>query len=213
MKMMIWDWNGTLLNDAECCFHVLNDLCKERNIKTLDSVEQYREIFCFPVIRVYEQMGFDLTAQSFEDVSVDYTKGYQSTYLNYSLHDYAIDSLKQNIDEGIINVLLSASQIDILKKQAQEYECNEYFEEILGLNNIYAHSKVDLAKEFIEKSQIDCRDIVWIGDSAHDYECAKECGTHCILVAQGHQTKQALCNTGAIVASDLLEAMRLAREL
>lgn len=213
MKMMIWDWNGTLLNDAECCFHVLNNLCRQRNLNPLKSVDEYRSIFCFPVIRVYEQLGFDFSLESFEEVSVDYTNEYQSTYRNYPLHQDAVVCLKNNLDHGVVNVLLSASQIDILKKQTNEYNCGQYFHEILGLDNIYAHSKVELAKEFISKSKLNANDIVWIGDSAHDYECAKECGTHCILVAQGHQTKNTLEATGAIVVDNLLDAMKKSREI
>ncbi|SJZ40107.1 HAD family hydrolase [Anaerorhabdus furcosa] len=213
MKMMIWDWNGTLLNDAECCFHVLNDLCKKRNLKQLKSVDEYRSIFCFPVIRVYQQLGFDFEKESFEDLSIEYTQGYQATYLKYPLHLQAIDCLQNNIENGIMNVLLSASQIDILKKQATEYKCDQYFQEILGLDNIYAHSKVELAKDFISKSNIQASDVVWIGDSVHDFECAKECGTHCILVAQGHQPRHILEQTGVLVVDNLVEAIEKSREL
>lgn len=213
MKMMIWDWNGTLLNDAECCFNILNNLCRARGLKCLDTVDDYRRIFGFPVSKIYEQIGIDFSKESFEEISVEYTTQYEDTYHNYGLHEHSLDLLKKNKDEGIINILLSASQIDILKKQAEVYKCDIYFDEILGLDNIYAHSKVELAKEFINNTHISADDVVWIGDSVHDYECAKECGTHCILVAQGHQPKSLLETTDAIVVDNLVEAIKRSREI
>lgn len=212
IKTMIWDWNGTLLNDAECSFNVLNDCLRKRGLPEIKEVEDYKNIFDFPVIKVYEAVGFDFDKDSFEDLSVEYTEGYQNSYLNYDLHEHVIDILKNNINQGIINVLLSASQIDILKKQANEYKCDMYFEKILGLNNIYAHSKVELAKEFMRESNLDTSEVVWIGDSIHDYECAKECGTHCILVANGHQTKERLIPTGATVVDTIDDVIKKCQE-
>lgn len=212
IKTMIWDWNGTLLNDAECSFNVLNSCLKKRGLPLIDTVEDYKKIFDFPVIKVYESAGFDLDKDSFEQLSIEYTEGYQSTYLNYKLHQHVLDILKNNINHGITNVLLSASQIDILKKQANEYECEPYFEKILGLDNIYAHSKVELAKEFMEQSNLNPNEVVWIGDSIHDYECACECGTHCILVANGHQTKERLIPTGAMIVDSIDEVIEKCQE-
>lgn len=49
IETIIWDWNGTLLNDSHLSLSTINRLLKERNLKTL-SHEQYLEVFTFPVI-------------------------------------------------------------------------------------------------------------------------------------------------------------------
>ena len=45
---VIWDWNGTLLDDAPVCVAAINDMLRERSLPQL-SAERYQEIFCFPV--------------------------------------------------------------------------------------------------------------------------------------------------------------------
>ena len=45
---IIWDWNGTLLNDVKLCADIMNNLLKTRSLPTI-TLEKYREIFTFPV--------------------------------------------------------------------------------------------------------------------------------------------------------------------
>ncbi len=47
-KVIIWDWNGTLLNDTDICVSCMNRVLKKRGLELLD-VQRYREIFNFPV--------------------------------------------------------------------------------------------------------------------------------------------------------------------
>ena len=45
---IIWDWNGTLLDDVELCADIMNNLLKTRSLSTI-TLEKYREIFIFPL--------------------------------------------------------------------------------------------------------------------------------------------------------------------
>ena len=51
-KHIIWDWNGTLLDDAWLCVDVINGVLSRRNMSTI-SLRQYQELFNFPVIDYY----------------------------------------------------------------------------------------------------------------------------------------------------------------
>ena len=48
-KNVVWDWNGTLLNDVKVGVNTLNDMLGRRGLPLL-SVEDYKEKFGFPVI-------------------------------------------------------------------------------------------------------------------------------------------------------------------
>ena len=69
IQNIIWDWNGTLLDDAWLCRDVMNGMLRLRDMDFL-SAERYREIFDFPIVRYYERIGFDLERESFEDERV-----------------------------------------------------------------------------------------------------------------------------------------------
>jgi phosphoglycolate phosphatase len=44
-----------------------------------------------------------------------------------------------------------------------------------------------------------------IGDTVHDYEVAQAMGTDCILISSGHNSRERLENTGALVLDSPLE--------
>jgi phosphoglycolate phosphatase len=62
---IIWDWNGTLLNDVEVAINSINRLLYDRNLVPL-TLERYLDVFTFPVQDYYEVIGFDLINEPFE---------------------------------------------------------------------------------------------------------------------------------------------------
>ena len=67
----------------------------------------------------------------------------------------------------------------------EQFGISSYFEEILGLSDIFAKSKIEIAREWIENKTIET--ITVIGDTYHDYDVAKELNAACLLYSKGHQ--------------------------
>ena len=63
-KHIVWDWNGTLLDDRWLCIEAINIVLSSRGMP-LVSNKNYRDVFCFPVIEYYEKLGFDFTKEHF----------------------------------------------------------------------------------------------------------------------------------------------------
>ena len=62
-KTVIFDFNGTLLDDCDCCLKILNLLTKEYGLGYV-SKEHYKSIFTFPVYEYYQSLGFDVSFDS-----------------------------------------------------------------------------------------------------------------------------------------------------
>ena len=60
---IVWDWNGTLLDDLWLCIDSINSVLSSRNMKLVNK-KSYRSIFTFPVIKYYEILGFDFKNES-----------------------------------------------------------------------------------------------------------------------------------------------------
>ena len=70
-KHIIWDWNGTLLDDAWLFVDIMNCVLKDRNMDTI-TLEKYRNIFRFPVEDFYRILGFDLKKESFLECGLEF---------------------------------------------------------------------------------------------------------------------------------------------
>ncbi|GAI63219.1 unnamed protein product [marine sediment metagenome] len=78
-KHIIWDWNGTLINDVWLVVEIMNKMLKKRNLSKIDS-KKYREIFDFPVTKYYSKLGFDFSNESFEKLTVEFISEYYQRF-------------------------------------------------------------------------------------------------------------------------------------
>ncbi len=203
-KHIIWDWNGTLLNDVDFCRKIINRILVQNNLPEL-SYKKYREIFTFPVQDYYTAAGLDFSKTSFEVLGKDFIEEYETKKLSCSLHENAIEVLSAIHMKGIKQSVLSAYLHDNLISILDHYDLTQYFDTIVGLDNIYAGSKTHLGLKLIEELDIEKNEVLFIGDTLHDAEVANAMGVNCILIANGHQVKEKLIYNSNTILEDLLE--------
>lgn len=184
---IIFDFNGTIINDLDLCINILNYMLESKGYKKVTK-ERYLEIFTFPIIEYYKLAGFDFNKHSFENLSVEFINLYQKASLECSLYDGVIELLEKlkKLNKNII--LLSASQLDNLKEQVYHFKIEKYFTKILGLDNILAKSKIEVAEKYFKENNIDLSKTIILGDTIHDAEVANKLKIDSILIADGHQS-------------------------
>lgn len=190
-KHIIWDWNGTIFNDAGLCLELINELLSKRNLPVL-TLEEYRNVFTFPIKDYYSLAGFDFTKESFEKVGMEWMNEYERRKYECSLHDGTIEVFDKISSLGIGQSILSAYSQNMLEELVEHYGLTKYFVHLYGLDNIYAASKVKLGKDLMKKLGNGKGETLLIGDTEHDYDVAFEIGADCVLIANGHQSKEKL---------------------
>jgi len=75
-----------------------------------------------------------------------------------------------------------------------------YFTDIIGLNDIYAAGKVENGRTYIAGLDLAPDQILFIGDTIHDFEVAEAMGVNCLLVANGHNSRWRLEACGVPVS-------------
>ncbi len=198
---IIWDWNGTLLDDVDWCVTTINIIRKKNGLPVFESVEEYHSVFGFPIKDYYLRAGFDFEKVSFEKLAVEYIDLYHGDGCNFQLFPDAKKVLSKFQARGIRQVILSASERSNLLSQVVPLGIAPYFDEILGISDIYATSKVDIGKAYMNRTKPERA--LLIGDTTHDKQVADSLGVDCVLVATGHQSKRVLQE--AAVVMDCLE--------
>ncbi len=207
-RHIIWDWNGTLLNDLWLSVEAINGVLEKYALRAI-SVEEYLRLFDFPVIDFYKAIGFDFERHPFEKVGAEFIDVYNSRRHECGLHDGARDFLKTAQNAGFTQSVLSAYEKSFLDSIISHHNISGYFSKISGLGDIYAASKVELGKAHVESLGLDKSEIVMIGDTVHDLHVARACGISCILKAQGHHPKNRLSSNGAQVVETFCELFAL----
>jgi len=205
-KHIIWDWNGTIFNDVELGIEIINKLLSERGLKTI-TIEEYRNYFTIPVKDYYTKLGFDFGKESFEIIGRLWIEEYEKRKYECSLYDGIIEVLEKINEIGIEQSILSAYSQHTLEEMVNYFNLRKYFKYIVGLDNIYAASKLHLGIDLMKKLGNGKGETLLIGDTLHDYEVASEIGADCILVANGHQSRNTLLESGTKVINNILELL------
>lgn len=209
-KTIIWDWNGTLLNDVDICVDSMNSLLSARGHKQL-SESTYKEIFTFPVKEYYERAGFDFSGESFDEVAFEFIDLYREKIRNSLLFPEVPNVLNWFSEMGFAQYLVSAMEHQFLMESVQMYGILHCFEEISGIQDHFANGKASMARDFIIRKEIDPMNAIFVGDTLHDFEVAESLGMECLLVANGHQSEQRLAAAGCQVVTNLTEVMEMFR--
>lgn len=211
---IIWDWNGTLFNDVELCAVIMNLLLTQEALPNI-SLKKYKEIFTFPVIDYYRIAGHTFEKTSFEVLGKQFMDEYESRKTNCRLFNGAEKILSELKSKNIYQHLLSAYEQKSLDNILKQYKIDHYFDNVVGLDNIYAIGKSHLAKRLAERisSNGEAGNILLIGDTIHDFEVANEINSDCILLSHGHQNQERLLTLGIPVVDNFDELRNLLKEI
>ena len=199
---IIWDFNGTLLDDVWLCVEVLNHILTTYG-KAITSKDKYLDQFVHPVIDYYTALGFDFDKDSFDDIAVLYHAEYDRRCTECSLYPKTEQTLIALSGMGFTHSVRSAYQQHRLENALKHFKIDHHFRIIAGLDNYYAHSKIERGIELVKELNANPKRTVLIGDTVHDYEAATAMGTNCILIANGHNPAEKLKQCDAIVTDSI----------
>jgi phosphoglycolate phosphatase len=202
IKHVIWDWNGTLLDDAWLCVLVVNQLLEARGLPAL-SMAQYQEMFDFPVKDYYLRIGFDSSREPYEHLALEFIEAYERRRLQCRLQPHARKAIQLLRARGIEQSVLSAYRQSSLQELIVHYGLEGLFTHVVGVEDQFAHGKLDLGRGLADQLGPDKIGIVLIGDTTHDFKVATAMGIACMLVPSGHQSRSRLETCGTRVLDSL----------
>ena len=193
MKTLIWDSNGTILDDVDIDIEIESILLDRRGMPRIPSKDWYLEHFRFPVKDYYYDLGYTFDDETYEDISVQYQELYRERIFRIPLNPGVEDKLQQAHEQGYRNVIISASEQNLLELQLKELGIRDMFDAVIGIPDMLAVSKVEQAKKWMKADGVDPDECIYIGDTDHDVETAHALGIERIyLVSFGHQAAHLL---------------------
>jgi phosphoglycolate phosphatase len=204
---VIWDFNGTLIDDLKLVVHIVNTQLTKRDLTPLTESD-YRAVFSFPVEEYYRRIGITFETETMVDLSADFFTDYAPALKNCPLHDGAMDSLRQIKTRGMRQFILSAMEERMLRSMIQHLGIERFSDGTYGLAHQEGDSKISRGHDLLRDFAIDPCMALLIGDTNHDAEVAEALGLSVALVSTGHQSRQRLQETGYPVYASLQELVQ-----
>ena len=199
---IVWDFNGTILDDLWHGIHAVNTLLRQRNLPEILDLDRYYSVFGFPIQEYYGKLGL-LDNDDYDVVAVEWITEYRREEASIPPRHDAVALIQKLHQKGVKQTVLSASEKGMLTQQLGYLDLLPYFDDILGRGDIYAADKTKIAVAYREQHPNE--NILMIGDTDHDYETASAAGFDCVLVAGGHQSPAYLKTLGCDVAESFKE--------
>lgn len=205
---VIWDFNGTLLDDARLCLRIGNEMLLADGREPI-TLSQYREWIEYPILRYYEKLGYRFTPEEFREVSEDYHRIYDSRRQEAGLQEGVVKVLEMLRDAGFTQSVLSAYHQEGLSAAVEDLGIGEFFEDIIGLSDKLAHGKIQNALDWLESRDLRPEAVMMVGDTLHDAEVADALGCGCVLYSGGHNDRGRLAETGRTIIDHMDELLPL----
>lgn len=208
IKHVVWDWNGTLLDDVDGCVATINTLLRDRGMHEIGR-DHYRERFGFPVRNFYIELGFDMEREDFDRVSATFIARYRERSHTMALHGGAQETLASLRARGVRQHVVSAMEERMLHEMLAHHSIAPHLHHVRGLNHVNATSKVELGVALVAELGCNSDEILFIGDTLHDHETANAMGCRCALFVGGHQTATRLERARVDLIESLADVERI----
>jgi phosphoglycolate phosphatase len=204
---VIWDWNGTLLNDTIIAWECAN-VVMTRHGKGMVTFEEYQRAYRHPLTDMYKELGFDLELEAYTPIFSEWHSLYNARVSGEAeLHEDAIETLTSFKEYGAQQAVLSALQHDSLMKHVTSFGLIPYFEQTLGLSGEDGSCKRGNGSILLGQLAVNPEKTLIVGDSTHDAEVARFLGAECLLVRRGSEDLDRLLLNGYPVLASLNEVL------
>ncbi len=218
-RHVVWDWNGTLLDDFDVVLSAMNAACVAVGMPTL-TAQRYRETFSRPIERAYERLlGRPLRPGEWERVNHEFHVSYNEIYRSAALAADAVEVLDELKQAGVTQSLLSMWVHEELVPVVEGYGVAGYFVRIDGQpgrggGHKQEHLEAHVARLASElPAPVPVEEMLLVGDSLDDVQAARAVGMPCVLLDSGPHLLDDIRACGAPVASSLSDAIRRAGAL
>lgn len=200
-RVIVWDWNGTILNDVPLNIEILNNILLEYHIKPID-YDEYKNLFCFPIKSFYQKLGFHIESdEEYFSIIDKFNSMYRKRMFEPHLQDDAIEVLSELEKQNYIQLLLSGLNVEDLVAQVKNFELFSLFHRVIGSKTNDANDKDNNLKRILQS--YNKNSIVLIGDTTAELKLSSDNNCKAILVTCGHQSENVISKKTALYCNSL----------
>ncbi|MEU0404864.1 HAD family hydrolase [Streptomyces sp. NPDC006197] len=212
-KHLVWDWNGTLLDDIDAVIGATNAAFAELGLASI-TLERYRELYTVPVPKFYERlMGRLPTDQEWTVMDGVFHRHYWERADACGLTAGAAELLAARQAAGATQSLLSLAPHAHLVPLVRRYGIAERFVRVDGRPDASTDGKSGHMVRHVAALGVPAERVVVIGDAADDAVAAAFVGARAVLYTGGSHSRASLARVGVPVVDSLEEAVAVAEEL
>ncbi|MGW1490855.1 HAD family hydrolase [Streptomyces sp. NBC_00191] len=212
---LVWDWNGTLLDDITAVIGATNAAFEEIGLEPI-TLESYREMYCVPIPRFYERLMGRLPSDAeWEVMDEAFHRHYSEHRIGCGLTEGVEELLQEWRLAGRSQSLLSMYGHEELVPVVRGYGIEGHFIRVDGRTGPSGGTKaLHMERHLAALGGLAAPErTVVIGDAVDDAVAAAHVGARAVLYTGGSHSRASLESVGVPVVDSLAEAVEVATRL
>ena len=208
MHHLVWDWNGTLLDDLDLVVAATNASLASVGGPSI-TVDEHRRDFCRPLAAYYSKvLGRPVTVEEFATLDRAFHDAYRIGLAECRLATDAMTAIGAwSGSQSLLSMFFHHELVPVVERHGLV----EHLRRVDGLRDpVGGGRKAPHLRAHLEALSVLGEECVLIGDSVDDAEAAAAVGARIVLYAGGITEPSRLRATGLPVATTLVEAVALA---
>jgi phosphoglycolate phosphatase len=191
IKLVAFDWNGTLLSDTQITLKAENIALNAIGVKPI-SLKKLQETFDIPVTRYWDNLGF---SKSFVKIHLDTIENtFHSQYKILAgqarTRSGAKEALKWLTSQHITKVIFSNHDIPDIKRHLTRLKIEKIITTVLANPGnerlqIFNRNKGQKLDDYRKQNKFKPKEIITVGDMCEEIEIGKQYGYHTVALTSG----------------------------
>lgn len=217
-RLVVTDWNGTLLADTRACLDADNYVLEKFNGNPID-LKTYRETIIIPAIDFYCQHGLDRAklVSNYDEISELFHEFYEQRAAKCRTRRGAKKVLNWLKQQSIDTTILSNHTLEGIESQLQRLKIADYISCILANSEkdsaMKERNKQKRLAHYLQDHEYDPRDLIIIGDAPEEVEIGKELNLKTVAITDGYYaTSRLKASDPDYLITNLIELIDIIRD-
>ena len=199
VKLVIFDWNGTLIADTSYFFKTSNIVLRKYVNKEI-SMSEFKNTFTPSLMDffIYHGINKDFAKTNFEEILSVTGKNYKEFCSSVRTRKNVKKVLFELKQKDMKLIVLSNYVKNDIADQLERLNLSDYFDEVLAFESLALstqNNKLGLVEEYLKGSNINKNEILIVGDSPDEISIAKKIGLTSVSLSNGYYSDKRLKNS------------------
>lgn len=185
-QVIIWDWNGTLLNDIWLVMETVNDLLQKSGKQHL-SVAEFKANFEYPITKFLSNLGFPNDPETLNMLYHKFIEKYEMNVSDSSLMPHGMEVVKNFYSAGVKQILMSMRRKKQVLREAKGFGVFPFMHQVIANKSDLEYDKFEMLNRFLKYNPLETENVLCVGDTIYDWQVANHFGIDCVLLSGGYQ--------------------------
>lgn len=198
IKLVAFDWNGTLIADSALASAGDNYALKPY-IKRPVTLEDLQQHFTVPVIDYLAALGVKKNVYSnhYKDINDSFNEYYEARVDRCRTRAGVKAALRYCRDQKIETIIYSNHITNYINKQLKRLGIEKYFSAVLARgdndhSHMHTRGKQKKLYDYVKKHKLKPRQVISVGDTEEEIQVGKNAGYHTVAITGGFNTAKRL---------------------